>query len=377
MHIALDATAVRSLNHGIGTYVANLLLNLVKVEPDNHYISYMTKQAIENLQPLNLPAERVTFRPVTGIRPLRIIWEQFLLSNTTDRECIDLLWGCHNTLPSFKKCPQVVTIHDIGMLRVPRFYPRAKVDYFRWAITHAVQRADIVVTVSTFTKSELIDVLRLPESKVKVVMNGVRSHYRLISNPADAFRVRQRYNLPPKFIFSLGVPEPKKNLERVIGAYADLKKRRPDIPRLVIGGGKNFGWKNRRIYQLAHTLGDTIILTDFISHEDLPVVYNLAEMFVFPSLYEGFGLPPLEAMACGVPVISSNVASLPEVLDDAALLVDPTRQEEIMDAMEQILINPGLSHRLKARGLVNAERFSWRKTAQTMIAIFRDAAGKA
>ncbi len=377
MRIAVDATAVRSLNHGVGTYVAGLLRNLVLIEPKNHYVAYMTPQAVENFRPLALPPERIILSPVAGPRPLRLIWEQIRLPYVAAGQHADLLWGCHNSLPRFGKSPQVVTIHDVGMLTLPHFYPAAKTRYFRWAITHAVRQAEIVVAVSAFTKAELVSVLHVPESRVRVVHNGVGAQFRVIDDPARVSRVRKRYSLPPKFIFSLGVPEPKKNLARVIGAYAELKSRRRDTPRLVLGGGRAYGWKNKDIYRLAQSMGDDIVLTDFVDPDDLPAVYSMAEVFVFPSLYEGFGLPPVEAMACGTPVVSSKAASLPEVLGEAALLVDPTRQEEIADAMQRVLEDSALRAGLQTRGLANAGRFSWRKAAQEMVSVFRDAAERA
>jgi glycosyltransferase involved in cell wall biosynthesis len=375
MNIAVDAAAARSLNHGIGTYVANLLLNFVAVENANRYSCFMSKSAISAFESLELPPGRVSFCPVSGVRPIRLIWEQLALSGVVRRSGCDLLWGCHDLLPGSRTSPQVVTIHDLGMLTVPHYYPRIKTIYFRWAIPRAVRQADIVVAVSEFTKNELVNVLGVPESRVRVVLCGIGSQYRPATEEPEAERVRRDYGLPERFFFSLGVLEPKKNVERIVRAYRDLPLNLRAAVKLVIGGGRSFGWRNDTIFTLARELGSDIIMTDFIAHRDLPVVYRLAEAFVFPSLYEGFGVPPLEAMACGTPVISSNAASLREVVADAALVVDPTRADEIAQAMLRIISDEPLRAELREKGLVNVKRFDWRLAAKEMLEVFAEAAG--
>jgi glycosyltransferase involved in cell wall biosynthesis len=231
------------------------------------------------------------------------------------------------------------------------------------------------VADSHFTARELTTVLGVAEAKIRIIHCGIGPQYQPCAQVHDMEPMRRRYGLPDAFIFFLGVLEPKKNLERTISAYADLRRRRKDVPRLVIGGGRSFGWKNRRVFALARSLGDAVLFTDFIAPADLPAVYGMAEMLVFPSLYEGFGLPPVEAMACGTPVISSNRAALPEIAGDAALLVDPLRTDDIADAMERILVDSGLRAELQERGRINARRFDWRQAARTMLKVFDEAVG--
>jgi glycosyltransferase involved in cell wall biosynthesis len=373
VNITVDAAAARSLNHGIGTYVANLLLNFVAVENANHYSCFMSKRAISAFCCLALPPDRVSFRPVPGVRPLRLVWEQLALPGVVRRDGSDLLWGCNALLPGSRTSPQVVTIHDLGLFTVPQLYPRARVQYFRWAIPRAVRQADIVVAVSEFTKGELVNVLGVPESRIRVVLCGIGSQYQPSVDEQDDECVRVEYGLPERFFFSLGVLEPKKNIERLVRAYRDLPANLRSAVKLVIGGGKSIGWRNESVFALAHELGPDIVMTDFIAHRDLPAVYRLAEVFVFPSLYEGFGVPPLEAMACGTPVISSNAASLREVIADAALTVDPTRTEEIAQAMQRLMGSETLRAELRVKGLANVRRFDWRLAAQAMLEVFTEA----
>lgn len=372
MRIAVDATAARSPNHGIGTYVVNLLAELPVAGPNSHYFVYLSGRAAENLRIRNRGSNRMELRTVTGVRPLRLAWEQFVLPLDAARLHCDVLWGCHNTLPAFKTSPQVVTVHDIGMMVLPEYYPESKVAYFRRAVTRAVRQADVVVADSQFTADELHRRLGVAPERMRVVHCGVASRFRVINETDEFSRVRAAYGLPEEFILFVGVPEPKKNLTRVLRAYAGLKGRRAISHKLVIGGGRSYGWKHGPFYELARSLGDDVILTDFISQNDLPAVYNLAELFVFPSLYEGFGLPPLEALACGTPVVASTAASLPEVLGSAAVLVDPGDETELAEAMLQVLTNPDLRARLKALGPAHAGRFTWDKSARQLAGIFRE-----
>ncbi|MEO0080892.1 MAG: glycosyltransferase family 1 protein [candidate division WOR-3 bacterium] len=374
MRIAVDATAARSLGHGIGTYVSGLLAELPAVESDNHYIAYLSGRASDRLAVCSQFSKRVSFRTVTAFRPLRVIWEQMVLPLEVSRLHCNVLWGCHNTLPAFKTTPQVVTVHDIGMLVLPQYYPRSKVAYFRHAILAAVRQADIVVSVSEFTSLELQSRLGVPRKKIRVVQNGVDAQFRPVNEPEKLERVRHALRLPDKFILALGVPEPKKNLECLLRAFATLRAQHAIEHKLVIGGARRLGWKNQRFYELAQSLGDSVILLDFVVQEDLPTLYTLADLFVFPSLYEGFGLPPLEAMSCGTPVVSSHSASLPEVLGDAAVLVDPKDERQLAEAILRVLSDSDLSSRLKERGRVNANRFSWQRAAQSLTAVFKEVA---
>jgi len=377
MVVAVDATAVRSPEHGIGTYVANLLKHLVEVEDANHYVTFMTAKAVSSLNTTGVTGKRASFCRVTANRPLRLLWERFLLPGAAARKGANLLWGCHNSLPAGKRCPQVVTVHDIGMLTLPHYYPASKVGYFRKAIAHAVAQADVVVAVSEFTASELVKHLDVPRARIRVVHNGVGPQFQPLKDPEVRQAVRDRYGIPERFIFSLGVPEPKKNLARLLDAYSTLKRREPSIPRLVIGGGRRYGWKNREIYSQAESMSESVVLTDFIAPADLPAVYAMADLFVFPTLYEGFGLPPLEALACGTPVLSSRVASIPEVLGEAAVLVDPGSTDRIAEGILLLLANSRLRAELRTRGLQQASRFTWRKAARSLVDVFSDAVEQA
>lgn len=372
MRIAVDATAFRSLRHGVGMYIASMLSHLAQADAGHHYAVFASANARAALESIALPAGRTDFHYATGIRPLRILWEQLLLARAARKLRADVLWGCHNSLPRHRTCPQVVTVHDLGMLTVPQFYPASKVAYFRWALPRAARQADLVVADSEFTRQQLTAILGVPESRTRTILCGIGSQFRPVTDSTVRQRMRDRYRLPARFIFALGVPEPKKNLERIIAGYGRLPAGIRAGVKLVIGGGRDYGWKNKRVYELARQVGADVMFTDFISEDDLPVIYGLAHLFVFPSLYEGFGFPPVEAMACGTPVISSNAASLREVVAEAALVVDPTSVEEITAAMQRLIDDDVLRDELRAKGLVNARRFDWRLAAAAMLRVFAE-----
>lgn len=372
MLIAVDATAVRSHNHGVGTYTANLLRSLLQVEPVNRYHVYLTRSAVSNTDLHQLLSERFRIETVTDSRPMRLLWEHFFMHEHARQLGADVLWGCHNSLPIRGKGPRVVTVHDLGVYAMPQFYPRSKVAYFRFAISHAVADADLVLADSRFTANELSHRLHVPHQRIRIVPGGVSPHFHPVTEPGRLTSVRTRYHLPGRYALTVGVPEPKKNLLAVVAAYKELRARGVRLPTLVIGGGRSYGWKNSETFRAIGELGDQVLTTDFIAFDDLPAVYSLAEFFIFASLYEGFGLPPLEAMACGTPVIVSNVASMPEVTGGAGVMVDPTRVSDIASAIRTLASDADLRTDLRCRGLIQASRWRWDTAAKDLVGAFSE-----
>jgi glycosyltransferase involved in cell wall biosynthesis len=284
------------------------------------------------------------------------------------------LWGPCNFLPLIKACRYLVTIHDLAPFLLPQSLPLIRRFYYKRAFVNSIRLADQIIVVSGSLKTDLIKTLAVPEEKIKVIYNGIDESFRPVTDSAILSGIRKKYYLLSSFILTLGVLEPKKNIERLLLAYADLKKSLPNLPKLVIGGSKKYGWMNSRVFQLVKSLAldDDVIFTDTIVHEDLPAVYNLATLFVLPSLYEGFGLPVIEAMACGTPVITSNTSSLPEVAGNAAILVDPYDVKKISQAIGQVLSNEQLQKEMREKGIENTKRFSWEKAASALLEVFED-----
>lgn len=273
------------------------------------------------------------------------------------------------------RVPSLLVVHDLSFLRYPDFFSwRKNVWHRQLAVVKLVNRFDRIVAISENTRRDLVELAGLPEEKISVIHSGVGSEFRPLSKDDPALAgVRKKYGLPGKFILSLGTIEPRKNIEGLIQAYELLLERRPDLAEfeLVVAGGR--GWKNQQIYRrfAASPQKDRIKFIGYVERADKAALYNLASLFVYPSFYEGFGFPPLEAMASGAPVVTSFASSLPEVAGRAALPVDPYDFGDIATAMEQVLADHELAACLRERGLVQARKFSWQDAAASYLELIR------
>jgi len=372
MKIAVNILSAKSQHHGVGVYVANILKHLIPLAEEHTFLFYKRSEGIP-IQTLRAGAG-IKWEDIVLPRALRIIWEHTFLPLSLSKEMVDLFWGPCNFLPLIKACRYLVTIHDLAPFLLPHSLPFIRRIYYKRAFVNSIRQADQIIVVSESLKTDLIKTLVVPEEKIKVIYNGIDESFRPVTDNVILSRGREKYHLPSSFILTLGVLEPKKNIERLLLAYADLKKSLPNLPKLVIGGSREYGWMNSRVFQLAKNLAldDEVIFTGMIEHEDLPAVYNLATLFVLPSLYEGFGLPVIEAMACGTPVITSNTSSLPEVAGNAAVLVNPYDVEKISQAIGQVLSNERLQKEMREKGIENAKRFSWERAANALLEIFEE-----
>jgi glycosyltransferase involved in cell wall biosynthesis len=374
MKIAIDALSAKSPYHGMGIYVSNLLKNIIPTEIMHNYVLYYKSDSILNQNVIN--DNRLILKKIRLPRSIRVTWELTLLASSLKQEKVDIFWGACNFLPPRKVCKYIVTLHDLSSFTFAKSYPLVRRLYYQYLISNATRQADYIVTVSQSTKQDLIKLFSVPETKIKVIYNGVDEIFQPITSADRLTQIKEKYRLPEKFIFTIGVMEPKKNTEGIIHAYAELKNRPVSYNlqshKLVIGGSRRYGWKNSKIFQLIQSLNlwDDIVFTDFIEHEDLPAVYNLASVFVFPSFYEGFGLPVIEAMACGTPVITSNISSLPEIACDAAVLVNPYDTAEIANKIQEILNDENKRRQMIDQGLINAKRFSWEFASEQILKLF-------
>ncbi|MFA6002294.1 MAG: glycosyltransferase family 1 protein, partial [Thermoleophilia bacterium] len=259
-------------------------------------------------------------------------------------------------------CPCVMTLHDIILVRLANdYYSPTRARMYERRLLSKVNEADHIITVSGFSKKDLCDWSGIDPDKVSVVYNGVSGQFRKVTDPDTLDAVRRRYRLPKRFVFCVGSTEPRKNIRRAIEAFAQLRRVRADIQMVVAGvdycrvtPGEAFDGLDL----------DGVVLAGYVQDVDLPAIYSMADLFFFPSLYEGFGLPPLEAMACGTPVITSSKSSIPEVVGDAAVLVDPRKPGEMAGALEMVLSSGGMREELISKGLARVSDFSWEKTAQ-------------
>jgi len=272
-----------------------------------------------------------------------------------------------------RQVPLVVTAHDLSFeLFAETFSWKQRFWHYFVNFRGLTRRATKVLAVSHSTKRDIVDTYGTGEHKIKVIPSGYDTRCQVIDrNNENLIAVQKRYQLPFKYILSFATFEPRKNLISVIEAYEEFIKQNPTSPyHLVLAGSP--GWEKRALYRRIRNsaVGEKIHLIGFVSEEDKPGVYNLASVFVYPSVYEGFGFPPLEAMACGVPVIVSHSSSLPELVADAGILIDPYRPQEIFDAFEALLKDTELAALLRARGLERATQFSWARTARETLELF-------
>jgi glycosyltransferase involved in cell wall biosynthesis len=271
----------------------------------------------------------------------------------------------------------LVTIHDMAFKRHPETV-RAKTKYMLKAALHkSIKRASRIITVSEFSKEEIAYYYNYPADKIAVVYNGVdRNKFNTVLDPSKLDGVREKYKIPKSYILYFGTLEPRKNLERLIRSYARVKQAYRDFPVLVIAGGK--GWLFKSIFETVTRLGieKDIIFTGYTSDSEKCCLMKGARFFCFPSLYEGFGMPVLEAMACGTPVLSSNNSSLAEIAKDAALLVDPLSEENIAWGLERLFLDEALPAELRKKGLERVEHFSWSKAAESLYALYKEVSGE-
>lgn len=277
-------------------------------------------------------------------------------------------------VPGRLPCPSVVTLHDIILVRLARdYYSAARARLYERRLRGRLAGADHIITVSEFSRSDILDWSGIDPGKVSVVYNGVSSAFRPMADESLQEEVRSRYNLPRRYILCMGSTEPRKNIRRAIEAYNQLRRVEPGVSLAVtgvdycgVGAGEAF----------AGLPLEGVLLAGYVRDADMPAVLAGAELLFFPSLYEGFGLPPLEAMACGVPVVTSSGSSLPEVVGDAAVLVDPLSISGMAGALEMVLGSEELRNELVEKGLDRARQFTWQRTAAETRKIYEQVLGK-
>lgn len=350
---------------GIHTYCRQLLTHLPAVEPEARFHIYGGRacdNAGEHVQQYGAPFSLQ--RP-----PLRILWEQFALPVLVARRAPDLLHGFAYALPRLSGRPGVVTVHDLSFLRFPEAFPASQRLYLRWMTAASCRRAKRVIAVSQATAADLNVLLGVSPAKIAVIYNGVDARFR--PYPLAAVEeMRQRQGWPTSFILMLGTLEPRKNHLVLLQAYARYRHLAAHPLPLLIGGGK--GWFYEIIFAQVETLdlAAHVHFLDFVPAEHLPWLYNAADLFVYPSRYEGFGLPVAEAMACGLPTITTTASSLPEVAGEAALTLDPDDSEALAHSMHAVLQHPDRRAAMREAGLAQARRFRWPDTATATARVY-------
>lgn len=370
MRIGVNVHLLSTTHTGIQHYIRALVPELVAQATSHDMVLYG--------EPSQLPVcagERV--RWVSASRPLRsgvqrVLWEQTMLPRLLRRDRVDVFFSPAFILPMCWGGAGVVTVHDLNFEVSPETIHPIRRAYLRRITRRSVHRARKVIAISQSTASDIVRLYGVPDEKIAVIPYGLDAIFTPDNARALEPMVRQRYPLPERFLLFVGTLEPRKNLPRLLEAYA-LARQHADLPPLVLAGAP--GWQHERILAQARELGvgSHIVFAGYIPREHLPGVYAAASALLYPSLYEGFGLPPLEAMGCGTPVLVSNTSAMPEVVGDGGVLVDPRDVQQIAEGIVRMTQDEVLRQEIAERGLERAKRFRWEEAARRTLGVLEDA----
>lgn len=372
MHIGIDAHAIGAQQGGNETYIRGLIRALANLDDQNRYTIYLAEAEAASQWQDGFARRHANFAIRLLPKPTPLVRVPVFLSYELRQHPVDVL-HVQYTAPPFCPVPVVATIHDLAFEHMPETFTRRGSFQLKLTVRRTAQRAARIATVSEYSRWDLLRTYRLAPEKVAVTYNGVESHFTSVLTKNEANEIRKQFGINRDFLLAVGSLQPRKNLIRLIRAYARLRSEVPNFtPQLVIVGRKL--WLADEIFAeiRRQRWADDVILTGYVDDADLPKLYRQATAFVYPSLFEGFGLPPVEAMACGTPVITSNVSSLPEVTGGAALLIDPMDQSSIESALLTITGDQGLRKHLRELGIEQAKKFTWQAAAEKTLQLYQE-----
>ena len=367
MHIAIDAHSVGAELGGNESYAINLIEALAEIDQTNLYTLYVTKRAAIERFDRRWPNFKV--KQTWPHTPLVRI--PLTLSRELRRNPVDVL-HVQYTAPPFAPCPVVTTIHDLAFEHLPETFKRRSWMQLRLTVRQTARRAAHIITVSEYSAEDISRTYGIAPQRITVTPEAAPAGFAPVTNETELRRIRESYGINGDYILSLCSIQPRKNLVRLIEAYSCLRGVRPEVklPQLVLAGKR--GWLDSETFRAAERtdLGKEILFTGYVPERDLAGLYSGALCFVYPSYFEGFGLPLVEAMQCGVPVIAGNRTSLPEVLGDAGLLFDPFDTQALVRALTQVIDDSEYRAVLRSKGLERAKKFDWRTTAQLTLGVY-------
>jgi glycosyltransferase involved in cell wall biosynthesis len=372
LRIAIDAHSVGAKLGGNESYAINLIEALAQIDSVNNYTLYVTTAAARDRFHQRWP----NFKVHTTLPHTPLIRIPLTLSAELRKHPVDVL-HVQFTAPPFCPCPVVVSIHDLSFEHLPQTFLRRSRTQLRLTVRHSARRAERILTLSEHTRRDVIDTYKIAPEKVTAIPLAAPAHFGPVVDDKELQRVRHTYGIDRDYVLSVGSIQPRKNLVRLINAYALLRRAQGNsFPKLVIVGKK--GWLYDETLRALEESGveDSVVLTGYVPESDLPALYSGALCFVYPSYFEGFGLPPLEAMKCGAPVIAGNATSLPEVVGDAGLKVDPFNVSAIAGAIGELISNSNLRKELSVKGQERAEMFDWQNTARQTLTVYEQVARK-
>jgi glycosyltransferase involved in cell wall biosynthesis len=368
MRISVDAHAIGCRLTGNEVYIRNLLKEFARLDQGSELIAYISKEGAKADLPSRIRTRRVSQNPY---KRLGLDLPQHLRRDRPD------VLHVQYTGPMFSAVPLVVSVHDVSYLEYPQYFTRFRSTQLRLTVQQTVQRAARVLTPSEYSRRAILKHYRIPEDKVVVVPNAVASQFRPIEREGAREAIRRKFGIRRPFVLTVGDLQPRKNHLGLLHAFEDVLQAEPKLPHDLVFVGKET-WYSRDLHRAVKQspARDRVHFAGFVEDADLVKFYGACEMFVFPSFYEGFGLPILEAMACGRAVACSRVTAMPEVANAAGILFDPGSREEIARAMLDVLLDSELRTRLERLGLHRAAGFSWEKSAEQTLDVYYDVAGR-
>lgn len=353
MRVAFDTSSTRGLKTGIGTYTENLISALKKYAPE--------------VSPVELEVHTLADQRT----PMRILREQLVIPRLAVQKNTDILHLTGFAAPGRAACPVVLNAHDLAGMFFPENFPPVARFYWGRYLPFTLRFPDRIITLSQSAKTDVVKKARVDSSRVTVIPPGRDERFRPIEGAGDLEEARNRLGLPREFILFASTLEPRKGVDTIIEAFSRVVNEIPD--HLVIVGKRGWYWESVLKSVERFGLEQRIHYRDYVPFDDLVYLYNLARLFVFPSRYEGFGLTPLEAMASGTPVVSSDSSSLPEVVGDAGILVPPADVDGFARAIKQVTADANLRRQLGERGLKRAREFSWERAAPAVVRVYEAA----
>lgn len=373
MRIAIDAHSVGTGLGGNESYATNLIEALAEIDHTNQYTLYVTRR--EAVERFSNRWSNFSVRSTLPHTPLIRI--PLTLSTELRRNPVDVL-HVQFTSPPFAPCPVVVSVHDLSFEHLPQTFTWRSRKQLRLTVRRSARSAAQVIALSDYGRQDIIEKYRLDPAMVTAIPLAASDRFEPVQAAEELQRVRQTYGIDSDYVLSVGAIQPRKNLNRLVAAYSRLRRGNPKgkLPKLVLVGKCAWLYDEtlKAIKELE--LSDSVIVTGYVPEADLPALYSGAICFVYPSYFEGFGLPPLEAMQCGTPVIVGDRTSLPEVVGAAGLLVDPFDIDALAAAIEKVINDSDLRVELSVKGLERAKLFDWRETARKTLTIYQKAAGE-
>ena len=374
MRIGIDATALPQHPVGAGNYIIQLVRTLAAMDTDHEFVIFAQQHGRKLIGELVSPHFHWVIVPDNS-PALRLLWEQLRLPALVKNSKVDLFHSLHYTRPVILPCKSVVTFHDMTFFLFPELHTRVKRLFFPLAIRYSARHAEALITISESTRTDAMRILGIPPERIFTAPLGISADFHPIDDPALLEQGRKTYHLPDKFILYVGLIEPRKNIPLLLKAYAQLLKQ-GDPPRLVLVGRQ--GWMYDQVTQLIDQLRleGKVQFTGYIPPQNLPIVYNLAQIFVYPSTYEGFGFPPMEAMACGIPVITTAISAMLDNVGNAGLLIPPQDELALSSAIQTLLDDGSLRAQLSNAGRLRAAEFTWQRTATETLKVYQQVGTK-